>query len=190
MWKARLRWFGHVKRSTNAPVRRCKLTVIGLIRDRSRPRKSCGEVIRYDMACLQFAEDMTLDGKTWRSSRAILISLCPAGELGSILEHLVCSLFYLSVSLLFLMLRLYYYWCFLNLGYFYYFVVTTSLSTIFPLYLLFWYLPNLFCEKTSLEPMINQKQPFYLPQGQNYSYAENWYHKIPFLPTHPCEAKN
>lgn len=52
MWKARLRWFGHVKRSTNAPVRRCKLTVIGLIRDRSRPRKSCGEVIRYDMACL------------------------------------------------------------------------------------------------------------------------------------------
>ncbi|KAG5582302.1 hypothetical protein H5410_052929, partial [Solanum commersonii] len=49
--EARLRWFGHVKRS----------------RGRGRPKKYWGEVIRQDMAQLHITEDMTLDRKEWRS---------------------------------------------------------------------------------------------------------------------------
>ncbi|XP_070031589.1 uncharacterized protein [Nicotiana tomentosiformis] len=41
MWEVRLKWFGHVRRrSTDAPVRRCKrLTLEGLRRGRGRPKK-------------------------------------------------------------------------------------------------------------------------------------------------------
>ncbi|XP_070013195.1 uncharacterized protein [Nicotiana sylvestris] len=63
MRKARLRWFGHVRRrSIDAPVRRCgRLTLEGLQRGRGRTKKWSGEVIRQDMVQLQLIEDMTLD---------------------------------------------------------------------------------------------------------------------------------
>ncbi|XP_070046133.1 uncharacterized protein [Nicotiana tomentosiformis] len=61
--KARLRLFGHMKRrNTDAPVRRCeRLALEGIRRDRVRPKKYWGEVIRQDMALLQLTEDMTMD---------------------------------------------------------------------------------------------------------------------------------
>ncbi|KAH0760290.1 hypothetical protein KY290_023783 [Solanum tuberosum] len=67
--KARLRWFGHVKRrSADAPVRRCEVLVVeGTWRGRGRPRKYWEEVIRQDLAQLHIIEDMTLDRKEWRS---------------------------------------------------------------------------------------------------------------------------
>ncbi|XP_070039081.1 uncharacterized protein [Nicotiana tomentosiformis] len=66
MREARVRWFGHVRRrSTDAPVRRCKrLTLEGLRRGRGRPKKNWGEVIRQDMSQLQLIEDMTFDRKS------------------------------------------------------------------------------------------------------------------------------
>nr|XP_009795786.1 PREDICTED: uncharacterized protein LOC104242434 [Nicotiana sylvestris] len=68
MRKARLIWFGHVKRrSTDAPIRRCeRLALGGGRRDRGRTKKSWGEVIRREMAQLELTEDMTLDRKVWR----------------------------------------------------------------------------------------------------------------------------
>ncbi|KAG5587041.1 hypothetical protein H5410_047475 [Solanum commersonii] len=67
--KARLRWFGHVKRrGANALVKRCEgLVVEGMQRGRGRPKKYWGEVIRQDLAQLHLTEDMTLDRKEWRS---------------------------------------------------------------------------------------------------------------------------
>ncbi|XP_075096420.1 uncharacterized protein LOC142174513 [Nicotiana tabacum] len=68
MSEARLRWFGHVKRrSTDAPVRRCEgLALAGVRRDRGKPKKSWGEVIRRDKALLELTKDMTLDRRVWR----------------------------------------------------------------------------------------------------------------------------
>ncbi|KAM3394643.1 hypothetical protein P3S68_003646 [Capsicum galapagoense] len=68
MRKARLRWFGHVKRrGMDAPVRRCeRLALDGFRRGRGRPKKYWGEVIRRDMEQLQLTEDMTLDRKVWK----------------------------------------------------------------------------------------------------------------------------
>ncbi|XP_009767208.2 uncharacterized protein [Nicotiana sylvestris] len=69
MREARPRWFGHVKRrSIDAPVRRCeRLALGGLKGGKIRPQKYWGEVIRQDLALLQFIEDMSLDRKVWRS---------------------------------------------------------------------------------------------------------------------------
>ncbi|XP_060169387.1 agamous-like MADS-box protein AGL8 homolog isoform X2 [Lycium barbarum] len=69
MREARLRWFGHVmRRDTNAPVRRCERLVMDVFRrDRDRPKKYWGEVIRQDMAHLKLTEDMTLDMRVWRT---------------------------------------------------------------------------------------------------------------------------
>ncbi|XP_070034531.1 uncharacterized protein [Nicotiana tomentosiformis] len=49
MREARLKWFGHVmRRSTDAPVRRCEsLTIEGLHRGRGRPKKRWGEAAGY-----------------------------------------------------------------------------------------------------------------------------------------------
>ncbi|KAG5610987.1 hypothetical protein H5410_022268 [Solanum commersonii] len=59
--KVRLRWFGHVKRSTNALIRRCeRLVVIGLRKGRSRLRKNWREVMRHDVTHFQLTKDMTL----------------------------------------------------------------------------------------------------------------------------------
>lgn len=48
MREARLRWFGHVKRSDmDTPVRRClRLAIADFRRDRGRPKKNRVEVIR------------------------------------------------------------------------------------------------------------------------------------------------
>ncbi|XP_070046511.1 uncharacterized protein [Nicotiana tomentosiformis] len=69
MQEVQLKWFGHVRRwRTGSPVRRCeRLTLQGLRRDRGRPKKRWGEVIRQDMAQLQLTEDMILDRKICRS---------------------------------------------------------------------------------------------------------------------------
>lgn len=63
MREARLGWFGHVKRRcTDAPVQRCeRLTIDSFRRERGRPKKYWGEVIRHDMMQLQLTEDMPLD---------------------------------------------------------------------------------------------------------------------------------
>ncbi|XP_070014509.1 uncharacterized protein [Nicotiana sylvestris] len=73
MQEARLRWFGHMKRgSLDAPVRRCeRLALTGMKRDRWRPKKYWGEVIRQDMVQMQIFEDMALDRKLWRSSTRV-----------------------------------------------------------------------------------------------------------------------
>ncbi|PHU08560.1 putative sodium/metabolite cotransporter BASS5, chloroplastic [Capsicum chinense] len=64
-----LRWFKHVmRRSTDAPVRRCERLVLdGFRRSRGRPKKYWRVVIRRDMEQLQLTEDMTLDRKIWRT---------------------------------------------------------------------------------------------------------------------------
>ncbi|KAF3653912.1 hypothetical protein FXO38_15424 [Capsicum annuum] len=69
MREVRLRWFGHVmRRGMDAPVRRCeRLALDGFRRDRGRPKKYWGEVIRRDMEQLQLTEDMTLDRKIWKT---------------------------------------------------------------------------------------------------------------------------
>nr|XP_033515435.1 uncharacterized protein LOC117279915 [Nicotiana tomentosiformis] len=68
MREARLRWLENVnKKSTDAPVRRCKrLALEGGGRGRGRTKKSWGEVIRRDMAQLEPTEDMTLDRRVLR----------------------------------------------------------------------------------------------------------------------------
>lgn len=50
MRKARLRWFEHVKRCADAPVRRSEMLVVGgMSRGISRPKKYWGEAIRQNM---------------------------------------------------------------------------------------------------------------------------------------------
>ncbi|XP_070007638.1 uncharacterized protein [Nicotiana sylvestris] len=63
MRESRLRWFGYIKRRIiDTPVRRCeRLAMAGVRRDRDRPMKYWGEVIRHDMTRLYLTEDMTLD---------------------------------------------------------------------------------------------------------------------------------
>ncbi|KAG5599851.1 hypothetical protein H5410_031221 [Solanum commersonii] len=54
-------------------VRRCPSEEVrgagyrGYAKGRGRPKKSCGEVIRQDLAQLHITENMTLDRKEWRS---------------------------------------------------------------------------------------------------------------------------
>ncbi|KAF3627324.1 putative pre-mRNA-processing factor 6-like [Capsicum annuum] len=109
MRKARLRWFGHVKRrGMDAPVRRCeRLALDGFRRGRGRPKKYWGEVIRRDMEQLQLTEDMTLDRKMgqWNSAseydgqvreitfRTICNSpMCPPDTAVTEYQHAVLSL--------------------------------------------------------------------------------------------------
>ncbi|KAF3645685.1 putative pre-mRNA-processing factor 6-like [Capsicum annuum] len=82
MRKARLRWFGHVKRrGMDAPVRRCeRLALDDFRRGRGRPKKYWGEVIRRDMEQLQFTEDMTLDRKEWCEKKMEYTLLCGKPE--------------------------------------------------------------------------------------------------------------
>lgn len=135
MWEAKLRWFRHVKRtSTDAPMRKYeRLAIIGLRRGSSRPRKNWGNVIRHDMAHLEFTEDMTL-------------ALSTLSTLSSTYQYHYYQ---------------YYYSCFFYLGYLYFFVVSTFLfyciSTIaftFVFVKLFW--------KRFFEPWVYRKQPLHL----------------------------
>ena len=57
--EARLCWFGHIRRSLDAPVRRCdKLDRSDYKRSRGMPKKSWIEVIRHDLKTLGLVEDM------------------------------------------------------------------------------------------------------------------------------------
>ena len=68
MREARLRWFGHIRRtSKSAPVRRCEMIEYPEYRrSRGRPKKSWSEVIRHDFKTLGLVEDMAQDRKLWR----------------------------------------------------------------------------------------------------------------------------
>ncbi|KAG5604277.1 hypothetical protein H5410_025769 [Solanum commersonii] len=62
-------WFRHLKRCTDAPIRRCeKFVVVNFRRDKGRPKKNYREVIYHDMTHFQFTKDMNLDRKAWRST--------------------------------------------------------------------------------------------------------------------------
>jgi len=71
MREGRLRWFVHVKRrGSNARVRRCEmLAMVGLKRDRGRPKKYWGGVIWQNMSYLQLTEDMTFNRRVRRPRR-------------------------------------------------------------------------------------------------------------------------
>ena len=73
MRETRLRWFGHVKRSVDASVRRCERTNIPKgKRGRGRPKKSLDEVIREDLKVVGMTEDMANDRTPWRDRIRIL----------------------------------------------------------------------------------------------------------------------
>ena len=56
----RLRWFGHMKRSVDAPVRRCeRINIPRGKRGKGRPKKSLDEVIREYLKVIGLTEDMT-----------------------------------------------------------------------------------------------------------------------------------
>ena len=61
--KTRLRWFGHIERtSVSAPIRRCEaLNLFQCKRGRGRPKTSWSAVIRSDMKSLGLTEDMAHD---------------------------------------------------------------------------------------------------------------------------------
>ena len=66
--EARLRCFGHIRRSLDAPVRRCdKLDHSDYKRSRGRSKKSWSEVIRHDLKTLGLMEDMAQDRRLWRA---------------------------------------------------------------------------------------------------------------------------
>jgi len=66
--ETRLRWFGHVKRSVNAPVKRCEaINILHFKGGRGRLKRSWDEVIRKDMKLIGLTEDMTQDRNLWRS---------------------------------------------------------------------------------------------------------------------------
>ncbi|KAK4350612.1 hypothetical protein RND71_029925 [Anisodus tanguticus] len=74
MREASLRWFRHVqRRDTNDSVRRCeRLAMDGFRRDRGRPNKYWGDVIRRDMTPVQLTVGMTLDRAEGLSETAAL----------------------------------------------------------------------------------------------------------------------
>ena len=74
--ETRLRWFGHVRRrSEAAPVRRCEMIVPpGGKRGRGRPKKCLEEVVREDLRVAGLTEDMAQDRRLWRDR--IKVSEC------------------------------------------------------------------------------------------------------------------
>ena len=66
--EARLHLFGHIKRSMDAQVRRCKrLDRLNYRRSKGRPKKRWSKVIRHDMKALGLVENMAQDKRLWRS---------------------------------------------------------------------------------------------------------------------------
>jgi len=64
----RLRWFGYVKRSVNASVRRCEMiNLLHCKRGRGRPKMSWNKVIRSDMVFTGITDDMAQDRNLWKS---------------------------------------------------------------------------------------------------------------------------
>ena len=74
--ETRLRWFGHVKRRSDAaPVRRCEMIVPSSgRRGRGRPKKCLEEVVREDLRVTGLTEDMAQDRRLWRDR--IKVSEC------------------------------------------------------------------------------------------------------------------
>ena len=69
MRDARLRWFGHIRRSMDAPMRRYKnFGRLHHRRSRGRPKKSLSKVIRHDLKTLGLVEDIAHDRRLWRST--------------------------------------------------------------------------------------------------------------------------
>ena len=70
----RLKWFGHVKRSSaDAPMRRCeKINIPRGKRVKGRPKKSLNEVIREDLKVVGLTENLAQDRKLWRDRIKIL----------------------------------------------------------------------------------------------------------------------
>ena len=67
MRENRLRWFGHMKRSSvDALVRRCeRINIPRDKRGRGRPKKSLDEVIREDLKVVGLSEDLAQDRRLW-----------------------------------------------------------------------------------------------------------------------------
>ena len=73
MRETRLIWFGHMKRSMDAPVRRCeRINIPEGKRGRGRPKKSLDEVIREDLKVVGLGEDLAQDKSIWRDRIRIL----------------------------------------------------------------------------------------------------------------------
>ena len=73
MRETRLRWFGHVKRSVDAPMRRYeRINIPKCKRGRRRPKKSLDKVIREDLKVVGLTEDMTRDRRLWQDRIKIL----------------------------------------------------------------------------------------------------------------------
>ena len=71
--ETRLRSFGHVKRSVDAPVRRCEaIDLLHNRRGRGRSKMSSNEVIRSDMKFMGLMEDMAQDRNMWQSKIKIV----------------------------------------------------------------------------------------------------------------------
>ena len=68
MNETRLKWFGYVRRSRDALVRRVdEMEQLVKKRGRGRPKKTLGEILKFDMKCMGLNEDMTKDKNTWKS---------------------------------------------------------------------------------------------------------------------------
>jgi len=73
MREIRVRWFGHVKWSVDAPVRRCeRINIPEGKRGRVRPTKSLDDVIREDLKVVGLTKDMAQDRSLWRDRIKIL----------------------------------------------------------------------------------------------------------------------
>jgi len=67
MRETRLRWFSHVKRSVDAPVRRCeKINIPEGKRGKGRLKKSLDDVIREDLKVVELTETTAQDRSLWR----------------------------------------------------------------------------------------------------------------------------
>ena len=67
MRETRLRWFGHVKRSSvDAPVRRCeRINISKGKRGRGGPKKNLDKVIREDLKVVRLTEGIAQDRRLW-----------------------------------------------------------------------------------------------------------------------------